>query len=88
MLNASRFPVIYLLVLFFYRTEKEEEMPHICHVETLTPKLKCIEKESDSEETTPEVLNGVAFKEPPHLREVDTELLQSGRLKYTGKLQR
>lgn len=51
----------------------------------MTPKLKCTEKESKSGEAAPEVQNGVAFKEPPLLREVDPELLQSGKLKYTGK---
>lgn len=63
----------------------ETETLHVCNSGTVTPKLKCTEEESKSGEAAPEVQNGVAFKEPPLLREVDPELLQSGKLKYTGK---
>lgn len=63
----------------------ETETLHVCNGETVTPKLKCTEEESESGEEAPEVQNGVAFKEPPLLREVDPELLQSGKLKYTGE---
>lgn len=66
-------------------TETETETSPVCNGETVTPKLKCTEEESESGEAAAEVQNGVAFKEQPHLRELDTELLQSGKLKYTGK---
>lgn len=60
----------------------------VCNGEAATPEAKCSGEGSESAEAAPEVPNGVAFKEPPPLREVDAELLQSGKLKYTGKFDR
>lgn len=45
-----------------------------------------LDEVSESGETSSDLLNGVSSKDPPQLREVDTELLQSGKLKYTGKV--
>lgn len=69
-------------------TETETETLPVCNGEAATPKAKRSEEGCQSGEAAPELLNGVAFKEPPPLREVDTELLQSGKLKYTGTVDR
>uniref|UniRef100_A0A4W5NRU2 Rho guanine nucleotide exchange factor (GEF) 40 n=1 Tax=Hucho hucho TaxID=62062 RepID=A0A4W5NRU2_9TELE len=39
-------------------------------------------------ETSPDLLNGLSPKAPPLLRELDTELLQSGKLMLTGTVDR
>lgn len=41
-------------------------------------------EEAELAETCPDQVNGVEWKEPPLLRELDAELLQSGKLKLTG----
>uniref|UniRef100_A0AAQ6IK27 Rho guanine nucleotide exchange factor (GEF) 40 n=1 Tax=Anabas testudineus TaxID=64144 RepID=A0AAQ6IK27_ANATE len=45
-------------------------------------------EEVGSGETCPDNLNGVTSKEPPQLRDLDTELVQSGKLKLTGTVDR
>ncbi|KAF7648163.1 hypothetical protein LDENG_00160990 [Lucifuga dentata] len=45
-------------------------------------------EDSGSAETCPDRLNGLTLKEPPLLRDLETELLQSGKLKLTGTVDR
>lgn len=57
----------------------------VCNGKSGTSMVNHSDEASDSGETSSDLLNGVSSKEPPQLREVDTELLQSGKLMYTGK---
>ncbi|XP_019122190.2 rho guanine nucleotide exchange factor 40 isoform X2 [Larimichthys crocea] len=64
-----------------------ESLP-VCNGQSGTSLFNHSTEEAGSAETCPDQLNGVATKEPPLLRELDTELLQSGKLKLTGTVDR
>ncbi|XP_068612059.1 rho guanine nucleotide exchange factor 40 [Brachionichthys hirsutus] len=50
--------------------------------------FNCSKEEAELAETGPDKVNGVASREPPLLKELDVELLQSGKLKLTGTVDR
>lgn len=79
--NAS---ILSFFVLYFW-TEAEAESLPVCNGQSGTSLFNHSKEEAGSGETCLDQLNGVASKEPPLLREVDAELLQSGKLKLTGK---
>ncbi|KAK1890397.1 Rho guanine nucleotide exchange factor 40 [Dissostichus eleginoides] len=68
--------------------EKEAKSLPICNGQSGTSLLNHSNEEAASGHTSPDQINGVTFKEPPLLRELETELLQSGKLKLTGTLDR
>ncbi|KAL3046182.1 hypothetical protein OYC64_004234 [Pagothenia borchgrevinki] len=68
--------------------EKEAQSLPICNGQSGTPSLNHSNEEAASGDTSPDQINGVTFKEPPLLRELETQLLQSGKLKLTGTLDR
>ncbi|KAK5893327.1 hypothetical protein CgunFtcFv8_006209 [Champsocephalus gunnari] len=68
--------------------EKEATSLPICNGQSGTSLLNHSNEEAESGDTSPDQRNGVTFKEPPLLRELETGLLQSGRLKLTGTLDR
>ncbi|TDG99631.1 hypothetical protein EPR50_G00195700 [Perca flavescens] len=65
--------------------EKEAESLPVCNGQSGTSLLNHSKEEAGSGETCPDQINAVTSKVPPLLRELDTELLQSGKLKLTGK---
>ncbi|XP_074555474.1 rho guanine nucleotide exchange factor 40 [Halichoeres trimaculatus] len=60
----------------------------VCNGQSGTSLCNHSNEESGSGEASPDQLNGVAAKTPPLLRELDTELLESGKLKLTGTVDR
>lgn len=66
-------------------TETKAESLPICNGRPGDELFNHSNDEAGSGETCPDQVNGVSSKEPPLLRELDTELLQSGTLKLTGK---
>lgn len=58
----------------------ETKLLPVCNGQSDTSSIN----ESGSAEISPDQVNGVMSKEPPLLREVDTDLLHSGKLKLTG----
>ncbi|XP_067435209.1 rho guanine nucleotide exchange factor 40 isoform X1 [Thunnus thynnus] len=66
---------------------KAESLP-VCNGQSGTSLFNHSNEEAGTAETCPDQLNGVTPKEPPLLRELDTELLQSGKLKLTGTVDR
>ncbi|XP_049923679.1 rho guanine nucleotide exchange factor 40 isoform X2 [Epinephelus moara] len=70
------------------RAEKDAESLPVCNGQSGTSLLNHSNEEAGTGETCPDQLNGVTSKEPPLLRELDTELLQSGKLKLTGTVDR
>ncbi|XP_056225168.1 rho guanine nucleotide exchange factor 40 [Seriola aureovittata] len=69
-------------------TETEAEPLTVCNGQSGTSLFNHSDEEAGSGETCPDQLNGVTSKEPPLLRELDTELLQSGKLQLTGTMDR
>ncbi|GLD74807.1 rho guanine nucleotide exchange factor 40-like protein, partial [Lates japonicus] len=69
-------------------TETEAESLPVCNGQSGTSLFNHSNEEAGSGETCPDQLNGITSKEPPLLRELDTELLQSGKLKLTGTVDR
>ncbi|XP_018518086.1 LOW QUALITY PROTEIN: rho guanine nucleotide exchange factor 40 [Lates calcarifer] len=69
-------------------TETEAESLPVCNGQSGTSLFNHSNEDVGSGETCPDQLNGVTSKEPPLLRELDTELLQSGKLKLTGTVDR
>ena len=74
-----------LNILFCLSTETEAESLSVCNGQSGTSLFNHSDAEPQSAETRPDQLNGILFKEPPLLRELNTELLQSGKLKLTGE---
>ncbi|XP_031706733.1 pleckstrin homology domain-containing family G member 4B isoform X2 [Anarrhichthys ocellatus] len=68
--------------------EKEAKSLPVCNGQSGTSLLNHSNEEAGSGESCPDQLNGVTAKDPPLLRELDTELLQSGKLKLTGTVDR
>ncbi|KAF1380779.1 hypothetical protein PFLUV_G00167520 [Perca fluviatilis] len=68
--------------------EKEAESLPVCNGQSGTSLLNHSNEEAGSGETCPDQINAVTSKVPPLLRELDTELLQSGKLKLTGTVDR
>ncbi|XP_028420273.1 pleckstrin homology domain-containing family G member 4B [Perca flavescens] len=68
--------------------EKEAESLPVCNGQSGTSLLNHSKEEAGSGETCPDQINAVTSKVPPLLRELDTELLQSGKLKLTGTVDR
>ncbi|KAM9836807.1 rho guanine nucleotide exchange factor 40 [Aulostomus maculatus] len=66
---------------------KAESVP-VCNGQSGSSLCNHSNEEAVPAETCPDQLNGVTSKEPPLLRELDTEFLQSGRLKLTGTVDR
>ncbi|CAB1420677.1 unnamed protein product [Pleuronectes platessa] len=60
--------------------ETEAESLSVCNGQSGTSLLNHSDEEPQAAETCPGQLNGVLFKEPPLLRELNTELLHSGKL--------
>ncbi|KAM6960141.1 LOW QUALITY PROTEIN: rho guanine nucleotide exchange factor 40 [Tautogolabrus adspersus] len=69
-------------------TDTDVDSMPICNGQSGTSLLNSSNDETCSGETSPDQLNGVVSKDPPLLRELDTELLQSGKLKLTGTVDR
>lgn len=74
---------IFCNFFFYLSTETEAESLPVCNGQSGTSLFNHSNEEAGSGEA--DQINGVAFKEPPLLKELDTELLQSGKLKLTGK---
>ncbi|XP_058481064.1 rho guanine nucleotide exchange factor 40 isoform X2 [Solea solea] len=68
--------------------ETEAESLPVCNGQSGTSLFNHSNEEPASVETGPDQMNGITTKEPPLLRELDTELLQSGKLKLTGTVDR
>uniref|UniRef100_A0A665VHP0 Rho guanine nucleotide exchange factor (GEF) 40 n=2 Tax=Echeneis naucrates TaxID=173247 RepID=A0A665VHP0_ECHNA len=68
--------------------EKDDEPLPVCNGQPGTSLLNHSDKEAGSAETCPDQSNGVTSEEPPQLRELDEELLQSGKLQLTGTVDR
>ncbi|XP_040887293.1 pleckstrin homology domain-containing family G member 4B [Toxotes jaculatrix] len=68
--------------------ETEAESLPVCNGQSGTSLFNHSNEEAGSGDTCPDQLNGIASKEPPLLRELDAELLQSGKLKLTGTVDR
>ncbi|XP_069374637.1 rho guanine nucleotide exchange factor 40 isoform X1 [Paralichthys olivaceus] len=68
--------------------ETEAETLSVCNGQSGTSLFHHSNEEPQSAETCPDQLNGTLFKEPPLLRELNAELLQSGKLKLTGTVDR
>ncbi|CAK6975557.1 rho guanine nucleotide exchange factor 40 [Scomber scombrus] len=66
---------------------KAESLP-ACNGQSGTSLFNHSNEESGTAEVCPDQLNGVTPKDPPLLRELDTALLQSGKLKLTGTVDR
>ncbi|XP_041635078.1 pleckstrin homology domain-containing family G member 4B [Cheilinus undulatus] len=64
-----------------------ESVP-VCNGQAGTSLFNHSNEEAGSGEACPDKINGVASKDPPLLRDLDTELLQSGKLKLTGTVDR
>uniref|UniRef100_A0A673CEW3 Rho guanine nucleotide exchange factor (GEF) 40 n=2 Tax=Sphaeramia orbicularis TaxID=375764 RepID=A0A673CEW3_9TELE len=60
----------------------------VCNGQSGTSLINHSDEASGSEETCTDQVNGLTPKEPPLLRELDAELLQSGKLKLTGTVDR
>lgn len=58
----------------------------MCNGQSSTSSFNHLTVEPGSPETCPDQINGVTSKEPALLRELDAELLQSGKLQLTGDL--
>uniref|UniRef100_G3Q555 Rho guanine nucleotide exchange factor (GEF) 40 n=1 Tax=Gasterosteus aculeatus aculeatus TaxID=481459 RepID=G3Q555_GASAC len=68
--------------------DKEAASLLVCNGQSGTSILNHSKEEGGSGQTSPNQLNGVTSKEPPLLRELDREFLQSGKLKLTGTVDR
>ncbi|XP_075306970.1 rho guanine nucleotide exchange factor 40 [Odontesthes bonariensis] len=64
-----------------------ESLP-VCNGQSGTSLFNHSTEEAGSAETCPDQQNGVTSKEPALLRELDADLLQSGRLQLTGTVDR
>lgn len=74
--------VLRLFCIFFCPfTEAESSLP-VCNGQSGTSFFN----HSNEEAASPDKQSGDASKEPALLRELDADLLQSGKLKLTGKL--
>ncbi|XP_068164039.1 rho guanine nucleotide exchange factor 40 isoform X2 [Antennarius striatus] len=60
----------------------------VCDSQSGTSLFNHSKEEAKLAETCPDKVNGVESKEPPLLKELDAELLQSGKLKLTGTVDR
>lgn len=58
----------------------------VCNDQSGTSFLNHSTEKAGSEGTCPDQINGITSKEPPLLRELDANLLQSGKLQLTGKI--
>ncbi|XP_017287541.1 pleckstrin homology domain-containing family G member 4B isoform X2 [Kryptolebias marmoratus] len=68
--------------------ETEVESLSVCNDQSGTSFLNHSTEEAGSRGTCPDQLNGVIAKEPTLLRELDADLLQSGKLQLTGTIDR
>uniref|UniRef100_UPI003AAACA2C rho guanine nucleotide exchange factor 40 n=1 Tax=Centroberyx gerrardi TaxID=166262 RepID=UPI003AAACA2C len=68
-------------------TETKPESLSACTGQSGTSLLNHSKEEAESE-AHPDQSNGLPYKEPPLLRELETEFLQSGKLKLTGTVDR
>lgn len=79
-----------MIRLFFFSlsTEAEAESLPVCNGQSGTSLLNHSDEEATSGETSGDQTNGLVSKEPPLLRELNPDLLQSGKFKLTGKCQK
>ncbi|CAJ1085929.1 rho guanine nucleotide exchange factor 40 [Xyrichtys novacula] len=68
--------------------ETQAESLPVCNGQSGASLFNHSNEESGSGETCPDKVNGAASKDPPLLRELDPELLQSGKFKLTGTVDR
>ncbi|KAM4714431.1 rho guanine nucleotide exchange factor 40 isoform 1-T1 [Anableps anableps] len=68
--------------------ETEDGSLLVCNVQSSTSSFNHLTVEGGSPEMCPDQINGVTSKEPALLRELDAELLQSGKLQLTGTADR
>ncbi|KAM4565108.1 rho guanine nucleotide exchange factor 40 [Fundulus diaphanus] len=68
--------------------ETEDGSSPVCNGPSGTSSFNHSSEEAGSPETCPDQINGVTSKESSLLRELDTELLQSGKLQMTGTVDR
>lgn len=73
----------YMFLLLYVLTETEAQSLPVCNGQSSL--FNHSNEEVGTGETCPDKLNSVTSIEPPRLRDLDTELLQSGKLKLTGK---
>lgn len=73
-------------MIFHLSAETEVDSLPVCNDQSSTSFLNHSTEEAGSQGTCPGQINGVASKEPALLRELDTDLLKSGKLQLTGKL--
>uniref|UniRef100_A0A087YBG1 Rho guanine nucleotide exchange factor (GEF) 40 n=1 Tax=Poecilia formosa TaxID=48698 RepID=A0A087YBG1_POEFO len=68
--------------------DTEDGSSPVCNGQSSTSSFNHLTVEARSPEMCPDQINGVTSKEPALLRELDTELLQSGKLQLTGTVDR
>lgn len=68
--------------------EAEAESLPVCNGQSGTSSLNHSDEEAVSSETSGNQINVPVSKEPPLLRELNPDLLQSGKFKLTGKCQK
>lgn len=73
-------------MFFHLSAETEVESLPVCNDQSGTSFLNHCTEEAGSKGTCPRQINGVTSKEPALLRELDADLLKSGKLQLTGKL--
>lgn len=73
-----------ILLSLFLSAEAEAESLPVCNSQSGTTLLNHSDQEAKSGETSADQVNGVS-KYPSLLREVNQDLLQSGKLQLTGK---
>uniref|UniRef100_A0A096M0D5 Rho guanine nucleotide exchange factor (GEF) 40 n=1 Tax=Poecilia formosa TaxID=48698 RepID=A0A096M0D5_POEFO len=89
--NGSGVPLVFLLCYFCFfhlPADTEDGSSPVCNGQSSTSSFNHLTVEARSPEMCPDQINGVTSKEPALLRELDTELLQSGKLQLTGTVDR
>lgn len=73
-------------MFFHLSAETEVDSLPVCNDQSSTSFLNHSTDEAGSQGTCPGQINGVASKGPSLLRDLDADLLKSGKLQLTGKL--
>lgn len=83
--SEKRYSGKYSTRAFFLSTEAEAESLPVCNGLSRISLFNHTDEEAQSGETSASQTNSIGSKEPPLLRELNPDLLQSGKLKLTGK---